>query len=655
MRVINFWLNSSVFPDEMQYYPQRLSATSWNLAENSAGQTVGFSGTNDNHRLLPRQVKQYFADPDSSDPKLQSLMATNGRMLEIILIRTLKCVHLSGCEHVDKIMELLQSDPALKDAQAIIDAGALLAGQSNVKLAKKIVAALQCEGVPKFKGVLFFDNSSPDGQWMALELSGRILPKNQSPVRESDAFAIFDEPRCRGADLKLKKTSTALITIGPRMCKDKFMQAAGRMRALDRGQSLVITGTDFLFEEIRETTDSKQVTPLIVLEWTLRNTVKANTEGLIPWANQGLFFCTSQGAPELSLEDEKLSLKDYYGGSFHEVSIRDAVVNARKYHNSRIGRAASRIGGNARALMSEIVQQANRYGDNIAHAMCGMDEECERELELEREIEEEKEVEIPRMVPLKEIDWDKSIVLEATALEKLSEYVEIIALCDFVADQLQPHGLSLFAWSPDVFGTSNFFRTVTSQSGAPLPSSNNFLSIVDVFLAFPDNKILLISDREADELIKLFWAQSATQKDVKVALSHLSLLRSSLDEKIPNLSPNLMVLGHKWTGSRTKWRGQMEDPREWWGHREDQTATMQLFAGEVDYRTNSRFEALKTILRGPEVLLGPVAADPEHIVDARGNSHLLSHSELEKACRELAREAQQLIRNEENADASLRN
>jgi hypothetical protein len=82
MRVINFWLNSSVFPDEMQYYPQRLSATSWNLAQNSAGQTVGFSGTNDNHRLLPRQVKQYLTDLDSSDPELQSLMATNGRMLE---------------------------------------------------------------------------------------------------------------------------------------------------------------------------------------------------------------------------------------------------------------------------------------------------------------------------------------------------------------------------------------------------------------------------------------------------------------------------------------------------------------------------------------------------------------------------------------------
>jgi hypothetical protein len=351
-----------------------------------------------------------------------------------------------------------------------------------------------------------------------------------------------------------------------------------------------------LFEEIREIANSKQMTPLIILEWTLRNTVKANTEGLIPWANQGFLFCTSQGAPEHSLEDEKLSLEDYYGGSFHEVSIREELVgkNGVYERNSRASEPLWR-----------------------EHCSCnvwngGM---RARELELEREIEEEKEVQIPHMVPLKETDWDKSRVLQVSALQELSESIKIIALCDFVADQLQPHGLSLVAWSPNVFGTSNFFNTVKSQSGAPLPSSNYYLSLVDAFLAFPDNKVLLISDREADELIKLFRTQSCAPKEVKVTFSHLSLLRSSLDEQIADLNPNLMVLGCKWTGSRVNWWGQRVDQIATLQHqRDDQIATMQLFAGEADYRTNSRFEALKKILRGPEVVLGPVAADPEHIV-----------------------------------------
>lgn len=260
IRVVNFWLNVCVFPNEMQYYPQRLTATSWNLADNPT-HVVGFSGTNDNHRLLPRQVKQYFSDIESSDSIWSSLIGTNGRMLETILERTKRCLSLGGAEVVESIFQLLRGDIYLKNAQAIIDAGALLAGISNEALARKLIATFKCDGASRFKGVVFFDNSSPEGQWMALENSGRLLPKNQSPVQESQAFAIFDEPRCRGSDLKLSKSAVALLTIGPRMCKDKLMQAAGRMRSLSQGQSLVIAGTELLFNEILDSRRLHQVTP----------------------------------------------------------------------------------------------------------------------------------------------------------------------------------------------------------------------------------------------------------------------------------------------------------------------------------------------------------------------------------------------------------
>ena len=180
-------------------------------------------------------------------------------------------------------------------------------------------------------------------------------------------------------------------------------------------------------------------------------------EGLIPWANQGLFFCASQGAPKLSLEDEKLSLlEDYYGGSFHQVSICDAVGNTQKYHNSGIGGPASEIGQKAKILMSKKVRQAERCGENTAHANCSMDKECERELELAREIEEEKEVEIPDMVPLKKTYWDRWRVFEVSALEELSEVVDLILICDFVAKHLQPAEVSSFPWIPDVYSTPSF-------------------------------------------------------------------------------------------------------------------------------------------------------------------------------------------------------
>lgn len=55
--------------------------------------------------------------------------------------------------------------------------------------------------------------------------TGRILSPNRPTVTAQESFAFFDEPRCRGADLKLDVDAVAVLTMGPRMCKDKLMQA----------------------------------------------------------------------------------------------------------------------------------------------------------------------------------------------------------------------------------------------------------------------------------------------------------------------------------------------------------------------------------------------------------------------------------------------
>jgi hypothetical protein len=78
MAAVDFWLNSCIFPTETQQYPQRLVANAWNLADNPRGMVVGFSGTDDNHRLLPWNMKQDLNVEDT-------LRATNGKMLAVIL------------------------------------------------------------------------------------------------------------------------------------------------------------------------------------------------------------------------------------------------------------------------------------------------------------------------------------------------------------------------------------------------------------------------------------------------------------------------------------------------------------------------------------------------------------------------------------------
>jgi hypothetical protein len=66
----------AVVIDAVQF-PSRLTTTSWHLAYSK--HVVGFSGTKDNHFLLPLAVKQ--SEPDDAT----ELRATDGKMLDLLL------------------------------------------------------------------------------------------------------------------------------------------------------------------------------------------------------------------------------------------------------------------------------------------------------------------------------------------------------------------------------------------------------------------------------------------------------------------------------------------------------------------------------------------------------------------------------------------
>lgn len=82
----------------------------------------------------------------------------------------------------------------------------------------------------RFAGVCYFDEG--EDQWMVCDKRGRRLPRHVSPIREAQALTLFDEARCRGADLQLRIDATAVLTLVPATHKDKLMQAAGRLRKL---------------------------------------------------------------------------------------------------------------------------------------------------------------------------------------------------------------------------------------------------------------------------------------------------------------------------------------------------------------------------------------------------------------------------------------
>ncbi|KAF1791212.1 Protein of unknown function DUF3638 [Phytophthora cactorum] len=168
MEAINFYLNTCVFPRDTAQYPQRLSRTAWNLAAGASN--IGFSGTNDNHRLLPLSVTQCDTQlrGDSSSPERTSIPWQS-----VLLFAT------------------------DKKAQALIDTGALLAGVSNHEAATFL---LEQTGFG-FAGVTYFDGRRESNCWMIAEKTRRVvIPLEKASMTESETFMIFDEARSRGFD-----------------------------------------------------------------------------------------------------------------------------------------------------------------------------------------------------------------------------------------------------------------------------------------------------------------------------------------------------------------------------------------------------------------------------------------------------------------------
>eukprot|EP00965_Chrysotila_dentata_P232492 6198996-Pleurochrysis_carterae.AAC.1 len=184
-----------------------------------------------------------------------------------------------------------------------------MSGLSNADVASRVAGMLPKDS--RLKGVVFFEPQ--EATWFVVSRSGRSWPQSSSPIHESDAFVYFDESRCRGADMKLLSTAKAVLTIGLGMGKAKLMQAAGRMRKLDRGQSILFAVPPELAPKVRCEV-SGALTSLEVLKWVLRNTATAMAEGFPVYASQGSHFCLTMD-PALRLQGENLLLADLYGGA----------------------------------------------------------------------------------------------------------------------------------------------------------------------------------------------------------------------------------------------------------------------------------------------------------------------------------------------------
>lgn len=476
MEVICFWTNNFVYPSDTDQFLSRRATSAWNVCD---PRTVGFSGTDDKRFLLPLSVSQI-------SPEEEHLRATNGEMLRLIMDCT-RSIHVLSEETDYPMWQKVLNNCAVLCVHALIDVAGLMAGSRNNEVALFLAEQLSHEF---FRGIVYFDTEIRT--WCVYETENRrSLPLHGSSYTEAECFVYYDECRCRGSDMKLRDDAVALVTLEPKLTKDKFLQGCARMRKLrlhgQSGQSLVLAGSA---EVVASGTTTKQV-----LERILHHTALMTKKGVLTFYQRGIHFYSFPKPIE-----SDISLEAMYGRRIPEYQDLGTFLDA-----------TCEVESLTREV-KELRDYCERMGQGVHLGVAQLSEECEQELENDEECEEEEELEIAKQEPYAQIDWlfEDAFLRPDYLFESFFTPLKI-----FVRQRL--NSLIAIEWSDKLYCTPNFWQTSLSSNAAKDLSS--FLRPVNAMLVTHDGKVVLISAYELDKLLPIWW-RVGRQKP-KAVLQHL--------------------------------------------------------------------------------------------------------------------------------------
>jgi hypothetical protein len=463
------------------------------------------------------------------------------------------------------------------------------------------------------RAVVFFQRSEDDnnGEWMLRDVDGRQWPFKHAPIRERDAFVVFDERHCRGTDMRLRQNASAVLTLGPMMVKDKLMQAAGRLRKLDT-QRLLLTSMRDVHIQLEAAAASRgaaqgDVTMETVLDWTMTNTIAASRSGLHEFANNGLHYVATHSMPEQALLDERTELENLYEPASRQQDLGDLIAQSSRCRFDKDWRASAPR--SVSGYVERIEEVGVRYGKGYLVTASTLDEECECECELEQEKEEEEEIviELTRQTPALEVDWDVSAALASGLAGVKAQQPGLMLLSDAVSKHLkQTKRVSAIRWSDktaNVWITPNFMQTLAPMEDDDL---SLYLRTVDALVPL-GNDLIVLSDREADTLLHSEWLTS----------SHL--------RKTP-LHSNVLHLSF----ARCDGGSVMDRRQQCTALAEAALGRVQLFNGETKFSEGqSRYAAIKALLPSPDAR--SAALD---LPGLRGLDKYVARSDLEALCEE---------------------
>ena len=211
--VIDFYLSRVVFPEAMREFPQKLSASGWNIAQTKKHPTTGFSGTNDSRYVLPLSVDQI---------DLPQQRHTNAAQLECLLRseNMYQKTHQKGSDTLGAeslLNVVLEAEPPVR---VILDVGAQVLEWNNDQMARKW---LERTPEPAAQAAVFF-NEHNDLAVYGRDGTNDLLLGSPFAEQLDQCLVYLDEAHTRGTDLKLPRNYRAAVTLGPNLTKDRLVQ-----------------------------------------------------------------------------------------------------------------------------------------------------------------------------------------------------------------------------------------------------------------------------------------------------------------------------------------------------------------------------------------------------------------------------------------------
>lgn len=490
---IDYFLSHTVFPKEMKEFPEKLSASGWDMAAVKPKPTTGFSGTNDSRHVLPLAMKHLDLDEQKHTNALVLAYLLQDEN-SLVLLPPQSASKTSTAETLLKIVNGMDAN-----TRVILDVGAQILELNNLEVAETWLSISNPE---TSRAIVFFDDNE---ELSVLDRSGRIEPLQASAFAKhlEDCLIYLDESHTRGTNLKLPKSYRAAVTLGADLTKDRLVQACMRMRKLGKGQSVVFCISEEIQGKITERTSklAGEIQVSDVLVWAITETWSDLRRSIPLWANQGRRYEEHKdllNGVQTTVDQAIQFLEEEAQTVEHRYRPRMNINSNEAFEGWNISNPNVR----------EIIQRCQEF-DTLNFNAASLQEEQERE--LAPEIEAERQLERPPPMSPERHEVHRDLIQLVVTGQLFGGSKAYVPAFEALQETSAAEYFDVKQLPTDLLVTRDFIRTVNP----PVNHSSMFFNVdsylrpVQWILSFAKERgysnskyqLLIISPFEADQLL----------------------------------------------------------------------------------------------------------------------------------------------------------